>query len=362
MPIFINITAQIPLGAVEMGVERILLVCVVIFICGCVQLNPEKVITTAEPQPMENATVLVDDSSRDDDIWGCWYNVKLQSNSGPKEVTLTTNKTKYDQGETIELIVENQSQLYYLTCCDSAWGYKIFKLKDAEWKEFHFSHVPDASRSFEVECFDKEISNEEVGLYYPTWLYDEGEASYLSMGCDVVTCQPMDHDWYYELIWDQSEYVTINETCWQYKQMPPGKYKVTYSYFTDSECSTLESVEMEFEISSDSPFGEIIRIGPNCGPEERYKFDVSIDSKEEFVEFLRNYDISEYARPENYKIEPKYIEERVDWVKVLNAVKTDKKEGRTIYSLDYYPSRECDMWTVKMTNDGHVSVYGCCGI
>jgi hypothetical protein len=51
----------------------------------------------------------------------------------------------------------------------------------------------------------------------------------------------------------------------------------------------------------------------------------------------------------------------VNWERVRNAVVTQTAQGRTIYSLVYEPLRCPEQrFTLKMTNDGHVSLYGCC--
>jgi len=119
--------------------------------------------------------------------------------------------------------------------------------------------------------------------------------------------------------------------------------------------------------SQGDPFGELPKgTSPNCGPENRYKFDITINSKQDFVSFLkenRQEILDEYGnnwvKLDNFKDNPPHGE--VDWTKVLGSIETYNVGNRTIYSLDYNPLA-CDGFTIKMTNDGHVSVYGCCGI
>lgn len=106
------------------------------------------------------------------------------------------------------------------------------------------------------------------------------------------------------------------------------------------------------------PFGAPPRgASPNCGPEERYKFDVTIDSKEDFINFLKTHEISHWVRLENFKDAKS---EEVDWGWVMDAAKTENTGFRTFYVLNYNPLT-CSGFTLKMTGDGHVSVYGCCG-
>lgn len=116
------------------------------------------------------------------------------------------------------------------------------------------------------------------------------------------------------------------------------------------------------------PFGAPPKgTSPNCGPEDRYKFDVEINSKEDFVNFLKTHEINQWVELDNFKninqgmnyqdiksAEP-------DWNKVLSEVKTENAGFKTIYVLNYKPST-CSGFTLKMTTNGHVSVYGCCGV
>ena len=116
------------------------------------------------------------------------------------------------------------------------------------------------------------------------------------------------------------------------------------------------------------PFGAPPKgTSPNCGPEDRYKFDVTINSKDDFVNFLKTHEINQWVELDNFKninqgmnyqdiksAEP-------DWDKVLSAVKTENAGLKTIYVLEYNPFT-CSGFTLKMTSEGHVSVYGCCGI
>jgi len=126
--------------------------------------------------------------------------------------------------------------------------------------------------------------------------------------------------------------------------------------------------------SLSDPFGSNPKgTSPNCGPENRYKFDVTIESKQEFINFLQSHDgeiLDQYGnnqfRLDNFKDIKQgmnYTEMQsaeIDWDNVMDAIKIDKVFRRTIYILDYNPFM-CSGYTLKMTNDGHVSVYGCCG-
>ena len=119
-----------------------------------------------------------------------------------------------------------------------------------------------------------------------------------------------------------------------------------------------------FNVSRD-PFGASPKgTSPNCGPEDRYKFDVAINSKENFVNFLKTSEgkiLDQYGnnwmKLDNYKDIPGG---NINWEKVMTSVQVDNVGKRTVYSLKYNPAT-CSGFTLKMTNDGHVSNYGCCG-
>ena len=120
------------------------------------------------------------------------------------------------------------------------------------------------------------------------------------------------------------------------------------------------------------PFGAPPKgTSPNCGPENRYKFDVTINSKDDFVNFLKQKELSDELgwqfKLDNFKNiqqgmnRTEYETAQVDWSKVLSEVKTENAGLKTIYVLKYNPIT-CSGYTIKMTTDGHVSIYGCCGI
>jgi hypothetical protein len=129
--------------------------------------------------------------------------------------------------------------------------------------------------------------------------------------------------------------------------------------------------------ASDDPFGAPPKgASPNCGPEERYAFQQTISSKADFVSFLmsRGADIRDrfgnnWVQLDNFRsgTEGKdFAAVRaapVDWAGVANAVKTETRNGRTHYVIDFTPAGCIGQhFTLKMTTDGHVSVYGCCGV
>ena len=120
-----------------------------------------------------------------------------------------------------------------------------------------------------------------------------------------------------------------------------------------------------FNLSGD-PFGASPKgTSPNCGPEDRYKFAVAINSKEDFINFLKTSEgkiLDQYGnnwlKLDNFKDKPGGD---VNWNKVVSSVDTENIGGKTIYVLNYNPAM-CGGFTLKMTSDGQVSNYGCCGI
>ena len=113
---------------------------------------------------------------------------------------------------------------------------------------------------------------------------------------------------------------------------------------------------------------------PNCG-EDRYKFDVTINSKEDFVNLLKNNKLRgvtldgfkdikkcmEYTDPEVLKAE-------INWSEVLSSIKVEENNAmllyQKIYRLDYSPDTcpgSAPSLTLKVTSLGYVSVAGCAG-
>ncbi|MDP2905501.1 MAG: hypothetical protein Q8O22_04285 [Candidatus Omnitrophota bacterium] len=107
------------------------------------------------------------------------------------------------------------------------------------------------------------------------------------------------------------------------------------------------------------PFGaDPKRASPGCKAEDRYKFVALINSKGEFIHFIKNNTLAR-VKLTNFKGAQAGT---TDWDKVLKAVKVQKVRERTVYILVYNPHPgQCSKHTLKMTDDGYVSVYGCCG-
>lgn len=99
----------------------------------------------------------------------------------------------------------------------------------------------------------------------------------------------------------------------------------------------------------------------NCG-ETRYKFEVTINSKEDFINFLKEKDGFNWEwKYDNYRLNPKDRYSEMDWNRVYENINVKNNLLYTIYNLEYNPSG-CGGFNLQMSNKGHVSLYGCCGI
>jgi len=116
------------------------------------------------------------------------------------------------------------------------------------------------------------------------------------------------------------------------------------------------------------PFGEPPKgTSFNCGPENRLKLDIVVSSKAKFIEILRNIEtyvrdpaIRQWIKFDSFK---KTGSEEINWQALEGAITISTVADRTIYSVDYTPYG-CfpgQIFTIKITNDGHMSLYGCCG-
>ena len=121
-------------------------------------------------------------------------------------------------------------------------------------------------------------------------------------------------------------------------------------------------------INSGDPFGAPPKgTSPNCGPEYRLKLGIVVSSKAKFIDILLNIEsyvkdhgIMQWITFDNFK---KNGSAEVDWKALEEAIKISTVAKRTIYSLDYSPygCSPSQKFTIKITDDGHMSLYGCCG-
>ena len=121
-------------------------------------------------------------------------------------------------------------------------------------------------------------------------------------------------------------------------------------------------------LESGDPFGSPPKgTSPNCGPEKRLRLDIIVSSKAKFIEILRNiesyvrdHEIRQWLKFDSFK---KLGSTEVDWNALEEATMISTVADRTIYSVDYTPDgcSPSQKFTIKITNDGHMSLYGCCG-
>src|SRR5688572_22464766 len=100
--------------------------------------------------------------------------------------------------------------------------------------------------------------------------------------------------------------------------------------------------------SEGDPFGATPKgVSSNCGPEHRYKYERTIRSSQDFVDFLKQHsrDLRDqygnrWVQLDNFKDFKRDIsyeqmqQTPVDWDKTRNAVTTETIKGRTVYRLD----------------------------
>lgn len=97
---------------------------------------------------------------------------------------------------------------------------------------------------------------------------------------------------------------------------------------------------------------------PNCGPDERKHFVVTLESPADFAAFLRTRGrwLDEAIALDNFR----NAAGAIDWTLVAASTQVAKMGNRTVYALRYAP-RGCAGFDLRMTNDGFTSLYGCCG-
>ena len=124
------------------------------------------------------------------------------------------------------------------------------------------------------------------------------------------------------------------------------------------------------------PFGAPPKgVSPNCGPEHRYQFDERIQSTRDFITFVKKHGVdlkdqygNRWVQLDDFKtIKPgmsraQMLDAPVDWAKAEKTVVTEKVGRRTVYSLKFEPLMcPAQGFTLKATDDGYASLYGCCG-
>ena len=96
---------------------------------------------------------------------------------------------------------------------------------------------------------------------------------------------------------------------------------------------------------------------PNCGPEYRINLNRTINSKEEFLEVLKEKEGSVWWLGfDNFKANPGDL----NWTKISNSIEVCISKDTLIYSFEYVPDG-CLGYSINANSKGLFSVYGCCG-
>ena len=121
-------------------------------------------------------------------------------------------------------------------------------------------------------------------------------------------------------------------------------------------------------IDSGDPFGAPPKgASPNCGPEYRLELDIVVSSTAKFIDILLNieshvgdHEILQWVTLDSFR---KKGSAELDLKALEEAIKISTVAERTIYSLDYTPygCSPNQKFTIKITDDGYMSLYGCCG-
>ncbi len=117
-----------------------------------------------------------------------------------------------------------------------------------------------------------------------------------------------------------------------------------------------------------------LSVQPNCDQEHRFKFDETIKSENEFIQFLKNHqfegNLIKYE-PTKDKLIPDYISQNpidLDKLKANVNVETSKAifSNEKIYSLKIGNQDFNGGWPwmidIKVSETGHVSIRHCAGI
>lgn len=105
---------------------------------------------------------------------------------------------------------------------------------------------------------------------------------------------------------------------------------------------------------------------PNCGTTE-YNFKININSKEDFISFLKQQQGDWRFKLDNFRNITKTMNRNetknaeIDWNKVSNEIQIGKGWFKTSYIINYKPFM-CGGYKLEMSNKGDAKVYGCCGI
>lgn len=104
---------------------------------------------------------------------------------------------------------------------------------------------------------------------------------------------------------------------------------------------------------------------PNCGPEQRYKFDTTIKDRDGLINLLKQKETSGelgwQSKLDNFRDSP---QGEINWNKVKSSVIVSSNGALIFYQKTFllkFNPYGCFEYNLKVTSSGEVSLYGCCG-
>ncbi len=210
---------------------------------------------------------------------------------------------------------------------------------------------------------------------YSTSSKDSRCTSFNPEGSQCITQDMIEPGYYFDTKTNQCKYTVAPGTT-------PNNPCAAPPFATVEQCQQVcgSSSILKPTTLSTYPFDEKpTSDNPNCG-EDTYKADAKINSVDEVVAFLKTHTFVDSSGNDNLRLDnfrlwegefdasgiggsaPEGLREsEVDWNKVKNSVSGETVNGKTVYSLKFNPY-SCKEYTLKVTEEGYVSVYGCCGI
>jgi hypothetical protein len=159
-----------------------------------------------------------------------------------KEVSLTTDKIEYKQGENVNIILDTGGKEIYLQKnvftgkILISKGYEVYKLQDTDWVELRIN----------TYCGNVMVCGESGPLPPPCPAPPQPE-------CNKITNRIT---W----VWDQKMWEYVEKTCAnipytdeELKQVEPGTYKIRVTYYDSNSCTGIPKyLETQFKITDET--------------------------------------------------------------------------------------------------------------
>jgi len=189
-----------------------------------------------------------------------WWQIKgdsgkkpegIEPSEGKPAVTITTDKTEYEQGEEVKISIDYDGDLYVWDYPWSSWSVQG-KVKDL-WIDLQFGFTTFGFSKYEIECKDvspgKTVECVIPQLEAPAWHLRKGRTITFIWDQRYIISQEI-----YQCIYKGE---IINRKCVNYEQVPPGGYKVRLEYALDivdayiRDGVDIKYAEKEFTIKGD---------------------------------------------------------------------------------------------------------------